>query len=283
MKTATKVTTLPGLGLNAYEVDGRAYVSMSEIVKATRPTTNDTTHLTKWLKGGSNSSDVNGSQGFPQGFEGGCFECLIPREDRGHTKANLFSPQVAWHWILNELTNRSKPVQARALNLVQVVGAAGFETVCQEALGLRVSVEENLTAAVRLQADLSVKAPDIQRLKLAMYQALLPYAEFESIADLPKDDRRYPIFKEIQQVLASLYARLDEGVIDAIRVVQKSTPKKHGRPATMYSCLTEEARTALKPVINAYITAFRMTQAPATVLDVKRIIETIDGLYPRYC
>lgn len=282
MKTATKVVQLPGLGLNAYEVDGRAYVSMSEIVKATR---NDdvTRPLIKWLDRDAQPSDANGSQGFPQELSGDAFECLVPRPDGSHIKANLFSPAVAWHWVLSELTNRSEAVQERALKLVQVVGAAGFETLTQEALGLRVSVAENLTSAVRLQADLNQKAEDIQRLKLAMYKSMLPHAGFASTMDLPKNDLYYPIFNEIKKVVNSVYARLDEGVLEAIDTVKRSTPSKTYNRPTKYSCLTEEARTALKPVINAYITAFSMLQTPGTAMDVDRIITSIDRVYPRYC
>ena len=283
MKTATKTVQLPGLGLNAYEVDGRAYVSMSEIVKATRNADN-TQPLNKWLDGAAQPSDANGSQGFPQAFDWAqTFERNVPRKQGGTSVATLFSPAVAWYWVLSELTNRSAAVQKRALKLVQVVGAAGFETMCQEALGLRVSVQENLTAAVRLQADLSVKAPDIQRLKLAMYKAMLPHVGFASTMDLPKNDLYYPIFNEIKKVVNSLYARLDVGVLDAIDVVKKNTPHKAYDRPTKYSCLTEEARTALKPVINAYITAFTMLTTPGTALDVDRIIESIDHVYPRYC
>ncbi len=281
MKTATKTVQLPGLGLNAYEVEGRAYVSMSEIVKATRNADN-TQPLNTWLDGAAQPSDVNGSQSFPQAPDGAAFECNVPHES-GSKVAKLFSPSVAWHWVLHELTNRSEAVQKRALKLVQVVGAAGFETITQEALGLRVSVEENLNAAVRLQADLTIKAPDIQRLKLAMYKSMLPHAGFESTFDLPKNDMYYPIFNEIKKVVNSVYARLDQGVLEAIDVVKKNTPHKAYKRPTKYSCLTEEARQALKPVINAYITAFSMLQTPGTALDVDRIIKSIDRVYPRYC
>ena len=282
MKTSTKTVQLPGLGLNAYEVDGRAYVSMSEIVKATR---NDdvTRPLIKWLDRDAQPSDANGSQGFPQALDRDAFECLVPRPDGSHIKANLFKPAVAWHWVLSELTNRSAAVQERALKLVQVVGAAGFETLTQEALGLRVSVTENLTAAVRLQADLTVKAPDIQRLKLAMYKAMVPHLGLQSTHDLPYNDLKYPIYSEIKKVVNSLYSRLDEGVLTAIDVVKKSTPSKSYKRPSKYSCLTEEARNALKPVINAYITGFAMLQKPGTALDVERIIQSIDRVYPRYC
>ena len=89
--------------------------------------------------------------------------------------------------------------------------------------------------------------------------------------------------REIKEVINSLYSRLDEGVHEAIKTVKKNTPHKSYKRPTKYSCLTEEARTALKPVINAYITAFSMLQTPGTALDVKRIIESIDRVYPRYC
>jgi hypothetical protein len=255
---------------------------MSEIVKATRNADN-TQPLNKWLDGAAQPSDANGSQAFPQAPDGDAFECAVPRPDGSHITAKLFKPSVAWHWVLHELTNRSSAVQERALKLVQVVGAAGFETMCQESLGLRVSVEENLNAAVRLQADLTVKAPDIQRLKLAMYKAMLPHAGFESTFDLPKNDMYYPIFNEIKKVVNSVYARLDQGVLDAIDVIKKNTPHKPYKRPTKYSCLTEEARQALKPVINAYITAFSMLQTPGTAFDVDRIIKSIDRVYPRYC
>jgi hypothetical protein len=206
----------------------------------------------------------------------------VPRPDGSHITAKLFSPGVAWSWIISELGNRSAAVRGRALNFIQVVGDAGFTGMVQEALGLRVSIEENLTAAVRLQADLSLKAPDIQRLKLAVYQSMLPHVGFDSVYDLPVDDRRYPIWREIKTIVNSVYSRLDEGVHAAIRTVQKSTPHTQWKRPTKYSCLTEEARTALKPVIGAYIAAFSVLDHPATVLDVQNIVEKIDRIYPRY-
>lgn len=280
--TATKVAVLPHLGLNAYEAHGRAYVSMSEILRATRPTTKDTTKISKWLEGDANTSHANGSQGSSQAFEGDHFWCHVPRPDGSHILAHLFSPQIAWTWILNELSNRSSEVVAKALKLIQLVGAGGFETLCQESLGLRASMSENLTAAVRLQADLSVKAPDMQRLKLAMYQSFMPHREFMTTFDLPRNDLYYPISKQIRKVFNSVYSRLDEGVHSAISTVQKNTPTESYKRATKYSCLTAEAKDALKPVINAYITGFKMLQTPATPLDVDRIIANVDSIYPRY-
>lgn len=286
MKTATKVVQLPGLGLNAYEVEGRPYVSMREIVKATRPTSNNTDPLIKWIEGTQNASDTNGSQVFPQSFEGAqMFECNVPREQGGTSVAKLFSPAVAWHWILNELTNRSAAVQQRALKLVQVVGAAGFETMCQEVLGLRATVEENLHGALRLQADLEKKAPDIQRLKLALYQVLLPEMKLKTIHDLPKNDIHHPIFNVIKTMInESVYRRLDEGVLDGLNVVQKRSPRKYGnRKASKYSCLTDEAHRALKPVINAHIVALKQIQhLPATADDIRRVVTALDSVYPRY-
>ncbi len=103
----------------------KAEPEVKEIVKATRNADN-TQPLNKWLDGASKPSHANASGGFPQAFDGACFECLIPREGRGEGTAKLFSPAVAWHWILNELTNRSAAVQQRALKLVQVVGAIRY-------------------------------------------------------------------------------------------------------------------------------------------------------------
>lgn len=284
MKTATKAVQLPHLGINAYEVDGRPYVSMSEIVKATRPTSKKVDPLTSWLRGAQNPSDANGSQGFPQEKRGAqSFECNVPRAQGGTSVAQLFSPQLAARFWASELSSSSTDVVKRALNLVTILADVALNDLCQEALGLKVTPSENLTAAVRLQADLTIKAPDIQRLKLAMYQALLPHLEFKTVDDLPKNDLYYPIYNEIKYVVNALYERLDEGVQDAIKVVQKSSPRPQGkRAATKYSCLTEEARAALKPVVNAHILAFSMLRTPATLLDVKEIVSQMDKIYPRY-
>jgi hypothetical protein len=100
-------------------VDGRPYVSMSEIVKATRNPDN-TQPLTKWHERGSNPNQARASGGIPQAFEGGSFECNVPRPNGSNAVAQLFSPQVAWHWVLHELSDRSAAVQKRALHLVQV-------------------------------------------------------------------------------------------------------------------------------------------------------------------
>lgn len=285
MKTATKVVQLPGLGLNAYEVEGRPWVSMSEIVKATR-NNDDTRPLTKWLSGAEKSSSTNGSQVFPQELSGAQpFECTVPRDQGGTSVAKLFSPQIAWHFILNDLTSTKAAIVERALKLVQVVGAAGFETMCQEVLGLRATVEENLHGALRLQADLEKKAPDIQRLKLALYQVLLPEMKLKEIHDLPKNDIHHPIFNVIKTMInESVYRRLDEGVLDGLNVVQKRSPRKYGnRKASKYSCLTDEAHRALKPVINAHIVALKQIQhLPATADDIRRVVTALDSVYPRY-
>ena len=283
MKTTTNIANLGihAADIKAYEVDGRAYVSMSEIARSTR-NHKSTNPVKAFLDATSKPSDPNGSQGFPQDLDATLLEATV-QTNSGAQVAHLMTPGLAFNFWISEATNRSAEVAARAISLIQIVGAAGFETMCQEALGLRVSVEENLTAAVRLQANLALKAPDIQRLKLAVYKAMLPHVGFESTFDLPKDDRRYPIWREIKLVVNSLYARLDEGVHDAISTVQKNTPHSKWKRPTKYSCLTEEARNALTPVINAYITAFSMLEHQATALDVKRIIEKIDRIYPRYC
>ena len=52
----------------------------------------DTRKLVKWLGGDSQPSDANGSQGFPQALGGDWFECLVPRPNGSHIKANLFRP-----------------------------------------------------------------------------------------------------------------------------------------------------------------------------------------------
>lgn len=52
---------------------------------------------TKWLDRAQIPSDANGSQSF---------EALVNRAQGGTSVAKLFSPAVAWHWILSELTSR---------------------------------------------------------------------------------------------------------------------------------------------------------------------------------
>ena len=284
---ASKTATLPELGfdaaeMHAYEVQGRAYVSMSELARSTRGH-RDTRPVQRWVDSvTSNASDAKESQGFPQA-ERIPFECSV-ETNSGVQMTHLITPGMAFNFWLAEVTNPKVGIEvsARAVRLIQAVGTAGFETLCQESLGLRASMSENLTAAVRLQADLSVKAQDMQRLKLVMYQAFMPHRKFMTTFDLPKNDLYYPISKQIKKVFNSVYSRLDEGVHSAISTVQKNTPTESYKRATKYSCLTAEAKDALKPVINAYITGFKMLQTPATPLDVDRIIANVDSIYPRY-
>jgi hypothetical protein len=286
MKTATKVVQLPHLNINAYEVEGRPYVSMSEIVKATRSGTS-TDPLTKWLERATNLSDVNGSQGFPQDFERATpIDVVVPVDNgRTTTAAKLLSPQLAARFWASELSNRSEAVVKRALKLVTLLADVALNDLCQEALGMKVTPQENLHGAIRLQADLEKKAPDIQRLKLAIYQALLPELKLKTIHDLPKNDIHYPLFNIIKTLInESVYRRLDEGIVEGLSVVQDRSPRKPGnRKATKYSCLTTEAQQALKPVINAHIVALKQIQhLPATVQDIKRVVTTLDSVYPRY-
>jgi hypothetical protein len=286
MKTATKVVQLPHLNINAYEVEGRPYVSMSEIVKATRPTSKNTDALNKWLEGAQNPSVASGSQGFPQEFEGAQnFKCEVPRAQGGTSVAHMLSPQLAARFWMSELSNRSEAVVQRALKLVTLLADVALNDLCQEALGMKVTPQENLHGAIRLQADLEKKAPDIQRLKLAIYQTLLPELKLKTIHDLPKNDIHYPLFNIIKTLInESVYRRLDEGIVEGLSVVQERSPRKPGnRKATKYSCLTTEAQQALKPVINAHIVALKQIQhLPATVQDIKRVVTTLDSVYPRY-
>jgi hypothetical protein len=283
MKTATKVVQLPHLNINAYEVEGRPYVSMSEIVKATR-NTDDTRTLVKWLSGAAHPSGANESQGFPQDGCGAAFDCSVPHES-GSKHAKLLTPQLAARFWTSELSSKSKDVVQRDLKLVTLLADVALNDLCQEALGMKVTPQENLHGAIRLQADLNAKAPDIQRLKLAIYQALMPEMKLKTIHDLPKNDINYPLFNVIKTLInESVYRRLDHGVVEGLAVVQDHSPRKYGnRKASKYSCLTSEAQQALKPVINAHIVALKQIQhLPGTVQDIKRIVTTLDSVYPRY-
>ncbi len=152
-------------------MDGRPYVSMSEVVTATR-NNKSTRPIQSWLDTATKPSGANGSQGLHQGFDTATpIDAVVPVDNgRTTTAAKLLSPQLAARFWMSELSNRSEAVVKRALKLVTLLADVALNDLCQEALGMRITPEENLHGAIRLQADLEKKAPDIQRLKLAIYQ-----------------------------------------------------------------------------------------------------------------
>ena len=68
--TIQRATHIADLGINVanmhtYEVNGRAYVSMSELARSTRGN-KSTRPVENWLRTGSDTSDAKGSEGFPR-------------------------------------------------------------------------------------------------------------------------------------------------------------------------------------------------------------------------
>jgi hypothetical protein len=108
---------------------------MSEVVKATRPTSKNTDVLSKWLEGAAEPSNSNGSQVFSQLFEGAAFDCSVPHGS-GSKLAKLISPQLAARFWMSELSNRSEAVVKRAMKLVTLLADVALNDLCQEALGM---------------------------------------------------------------------------------------------------------------------------------------------------
>jgi len=73
----------------------KGYVSKSQLCMATR-NNKQTKPITDWLDTAANLSDANGSEGFPQGFDGAQIEVVVPRSQGGTSVAQLLSPFTAW-------------------------------------------------------------------------------------------------------------------------------------------------------------------------------------------
>lgn len=200
-------------GIKAYELNGHAYVSKSQLCLATRDH-KDTKPINKWLDAATFASGTNGSQGFPQGLDAATFEVFVPA---GHTvsKAHLISPLIGYQWFLHEMKNRSVAIRERATDLVIKVGAVGFDTMVKEACGVGYAPAESMSEWIKLQPTHEKAAP-INAVK----QKLLDIGYIdrtkrmgEMINDLFYNRLPAEVFNEVQRVKQEFRHNHTAGVV----------------------------------------------------------------------
>ena len=151
--------TIPGLdGIKAYELNGHAYVSKSQLCLATRGN-KATEPFSKWLSTAAFASDTNGSQGFPQEKDTAQVTALVERGQGGYSKAHLISPLIGYQWFLRDMKSTSAAIRERATDLVIKVGAVGFDTMVKEACGVGYAPAESIPAAAATLRNLAPCAP----------------------------------------------------------------------------------------------------------------------------
>jgi len=262
IKTATEFT-IPGLeGINAYRVGDTGYVSKSQLCMATR--NNDNTQpLNKWLDGATNPSDSNGSESFPQGFDGATLEAVVPA---GHTfsKAHLIRPFTAYHWFLHEAENRSAAVRDRAMKLIISVGAVGMDTLVKQACGLSYSPQESFSDWMKLQPT-HEKASPINEVK-------------ELLVSMGYRDRSKRMGEIVNEIF---YNRLPVDVFERLKEFKREHYAKHNSwcGPSLFQCLNKEVQDKF----NAYASAaLVLLHDDYEILNMTEIVQKLDRIAPRF-
>ena len=145
-------------GIKAYELNGHAYVSKSQLCLATRGNRN-TKPISNWLDSAAFASGANGSQGFPQGKDSAAFVEAHVMSSNGTKQAHLISPLIGYQWFLHEMKSTSEAIRERATELVIKVGAVGFDTMVKEACGVGYAPAESMSEWIKLQPTHEKAAP----------------------------------------------------------------------------------------------------------------------------
>ena len=249
--------------IKAYELNGHAYVSKSQLCLATRDH-KDTKALNKWLDAGSESSDANGSEGFPQGFDAGCVSALVKREQRGFVEAHLMNPLTAFQWFIHETRNRSEKIRQRATELIIAVGAVGFDTMVKEACGVGYSPAESMSEWIKLQPTHEKAAP-INAVKARL-------------VELGYRDRT----KRMGEIINDLfYNRLAQPIFEEIKRVKTEFRFKHGTwcGPSQFQVLTKDAQNAMNTIAAATLVLLDDVEH---FTGMREIVQKLDKIQPRY-
>tara|TARA_S200002703_G_scaffold116886_1_gene102444 strand:- start:287 stop:1132 length:846 start_codon:yes stop_codon:yes gene_type:complete len=249
-------------GIKAYQLNGHAYVSKSQLCLATRDHKN-TQPLDKWLDAATNSSDANGSGGFPQGFDAATCEVLVPAE---HTfaKAHLINPLTAFQWFIHETRNRSEKIRQRATELIIAVGAVGFDTMVKEACGVGYSPAESMSEWIKLQPTHEKAAP-INAVKARL-------------VELGYKDRT----KRMGEIINDLfYNRLAQPIFEEIQRVKNQFRFKHGTwcGPSQFQVLTKDAQTAMNTIAAATLVLLDDVEH---FTGMRQIVQKLDKIQPRH-
>ena len=260
--------TIPGLEtIKAYRLGNQAYVSKSQLCLATRGN-KQTKPISEWLDTCVQPSDTNGSQSFPQGFDAGVHETLIPNnEGKSFTTAHLINPMTAYQWFLHEADNRSAKVRERAMKLIISVGAVGFDTLVKQACGLEYSPAASMQEWFKLQPTHETAEP-INQLK-------------EVLVGLGYKDRTKRMGELINEFF---YNRLPVDVFNQCKELKREYYAKHNTwcGPSMFQCLSADVQQQFNVFAGAALTLINSNKDNLLQLNTREIIQALDRVFPRY-
>jgi len=255
--------TIPGLdGIKAYELNGHAYVSKSQLCLATRDHKN-TKPINKWLDAAAFASDTNGSQGFPQDKNAAAFVKAHVMSSNGTKEAHLISPLIGFQWFLHEMKSTSATIRQRATDLVIKVGAVGFDTMVKEACGVGYAPAESMSEWIKLQPTHEKAAP-INAVK-------------QKLLDLGYIDRT----KRMGEIINDLfYNRLPTEVFDEIQRLKQEFRHPHNNwcGPSQFQVLTKDAQNALNTIAAAALVLLDTDHFRG----ITEIVQKLDKIQPRH-
>lgn len=255
--------TIPGLdGIKAYELNGHAYVSKSQLCLATRKK-DDTRPLSKWLHGPDFTCDAKGFHVNGQTFDGSALPIAHVMSSNGTKQAHLVSPLLGYQWFLHELRNRSAAVRERATDLVIKVGAVGFDTLVKEACGVGYAPAESMSEWIKLQPTHEKAAP-INAVK-------------QKLLDIGYIDRTKRMGEMINDLF---YNRLPAEVFNEVQRVKQEFRHKHNSwcGPSQFQVLTKDAQNALNTIAAAALVLLDTDNYRG----ITEIVQKLDKIQPRH-
>ncbi len=249
-------------GIKAYELNGHAYVSKSQLCLATRGN-KATEPFSRWLSTAAFASDTNGSQGFPQGKDTAAFVKAHVMSSNGTKEAHLISPLVGYQWFLREMKSTSAAIRERATDLVIKVGAVGFDTMVKEACGVGYAPAESMSEWIKLQPTHEKAAP-INAVK-------------QKLLDIGYIDRTKRMGEMINDLF---YNRLPAEVFNEVQRVKQEFRHKHNSwcGPSQFQVLTKDAQNALNTIAAAALVLLDTDNYRG----ITEIVQKLDKIQPRH-
>lgn len=249
-------------GIKAYELNGHAYVSKSQLCLATRDH-KDTKPINKWLDAAPFASGARGSQGFPQDKDAAQATAFVERGQGGYSEAHLMSPLVGYQWFLHEMKSTSAAIRERATELVIKVGAVGFDTMVKEACGVGYAPAESMSEWIKLQPTHEKAAP-INAVK-------------QKLLDIGYIDRTKRMGEMINDLF---YNRLPADVFNEVQRVKQEFRHKHNSwcGPSQFQVLTKDAQNALNTIAAAALVLLDTDNYRG----IAEIVQKLDKIQPRH-
>lgn len=286
--TPAKPFSIDPLGINAYLVDGRPLISMTEICKYSRDN-KSTRPFTGWLE--RTSPEVlppSGSQGFPQA-QRTAQKVTVARPQGGTSEAELIAPEVAALFMASELVNPKvgDDVKRRAAQFMVITAGAGLAGLANEACGLTANVTEAANDIAKLIETGPKRYAQIgNKVKALMYEFsgldvtdrfVFPEKRINKATGLPKDDGYY-LGPGAKKVLVELMSILGEDAVNALRQTQQASPAKNYKyKPSLEECMTDKAKARYSEIYSYFelMVRARHHRIPFTPLDWKEILQLL--------